>query len=252
MECSSAAGISGGILVTGQYVASWTTWGKAPELRANNGLSQFSVLLRVSQRERATAAHLANTEDFMTTLSRTPVVFGFYALCVLTVAASKANAQVLAPVGIVTSEVALPTNQALRVEHATDADAKPLRYMQLPLRVALGVVGSAVGVAAGATAGVALPHADCSCDDPGLENAIYGAAIGSVVMSALLSAAPSLGNNCSFGKRLAAGVLGGAAGALVGSMAGRSAGSIANGSVVYGYLGGSGIGSGVGAWLCNR
>ncbi|MEO8621774.1 MAG: hypothetical protein ABI625_11965 [bacterium] len=186
----------------------------------------------------------------MTTLSRTPVVFALYTLCILTTVAPSANAQVLAPVAIVTGEIAPPSNETLLAERAPDANASPVRYLRIPARVALGVAGSFVGGVAGVTAGIAFPHGDCHCDGPVFENAMLGGAIGSIAMSAVLSSAPGFGSSCSFGKRVAAGAVGGALGALVGTVAGRSAGP--NAGVVYGYLGGSGIGSGIGAWLCSK
>ncbi|MEP7002244.1 MAG: hypothetical protein ABI969_17275 [bacterium] len=220
------------------------------EGHTDNVLSQFFVVLRVSQREKANAVHLAVTEALMITPPRTPVVFCVYALCILTAVASSANAQVLAPVAIVTSEIARPTNKSLQVEHTTEAGASPVRFLRLPARVALGVAGSFVGLAAGVTTGITFPHRDCHCDGPVYANAVLGGAIGSLAMSALLSSAPSLGSSCSFGKRLASGAVGGTVGALVGTMVGRSGGP--NAGAVYGYLGGSAIGSGVGAWLCGK
>lgn len=182
----------------------------------------------------------------MLTSNLARLVFASYALCIFSALASPADAQVLAPAAVVSAEITPTGVQSMQVQRQSNATTSPLVRMQLPVRVGLGAVGAAGGAAVGLFTGLLLPHANCACDDPGLDNAIFGAALGSFVMSAFTAAAPGLGSSCSFGKRVAVGMVGAAVGALVGA----KVTPLAAGGAATGWVAGSGIGSGVGSWLC--
>lgn len=132
------------------------------------------------------------------------------------------------------------------VPASPDTARKPVSY-DLPVRVLLGVGSAFGGAFAGALTGMVFPHAPCSCDDPGLENALVGAMIGSIVAPAIISAAPAMASQCSYSKRIGVAMLGGLAGAALGGGIGAS---VPNGGVVFGYVGGAGLGAALGSGLC--
>lgn len=82
-------------------------------------------------------------------------------------------------------------------------------------RVATGSVGWFLGVVAGAYVASALPQHDCQCDDPGLDQALYGALIGSVVVSAAGAAHLSIRHSCSYVARFGRGLIGSLAGTVI-------------------------------------
>lgn len=77
-------------------------------------------------------------------------------------------------------------------------------------------VGGYVGAHTGGT---------CSCDDPGLEELLFGVLSGVVVGTPLGAAAPDLGSVCTFAERFGRSLVGSAAGGLVGLLATRGAGN---------------------------
>jgi hypothetical protein len=70
------------------------------------------------------------------------------------------------------------------------------------VRVFTAFGGGFIGTLVGGYVGYhVLPH-NCSCDDPGLDEMIYGAFAGMVIGAALGASGPDLGSVCSFDKRL--------------------------------------------------
>ncbi len=120
---------------------------------------------------------------------------------------------------------------------------------QLPVRALIGVGSAFAGAFAGAYTGAILPRSPCGCDDPGLQEAVFGAMVGSVIVPAILAAMPEMDSTCSFAKRAGFGL----AGSVVGAALGGVAGAMADGNgpgVVVGYIGGSGLGAALGSGLC--
>ena len=84
----------------------------------------------------------------------------------------------------------------------------------IPARAGLGLLGAASGAVIGALiGGTIVPHHDCNCDDPGLDEVIISGAIGTILGAGLAAGAPRFESTCSAKARLALGLLGGAAGA---------------------------------------
>ncbi|MEO7455977.1 MAG: hypothetical protein ABIY52_06925 [Gemmatimonadaceae bacterium] len=155
---------------------------------------------------------------------------------VLALMPAAATAQHLEPVG------------ALAVGAAgSQTPLRPPMTRQLGVRALLGVGSAFVGAYAGAFAAVSLPHSPCHCEDPGFDQAIYGAMVGAVLLPAIVSALPAMNSECSFGKRVMLGAITGIAGAAAGGVAGSS---IDGAGVVFGYVGGAGLGAALGAGLC--
>jgi hypothetical protein len=102
-----------------------------------------------------------------------------------------------------------PTELGLRVSTAPDAGGNTPAA-----RLLTAVSGALAGIVVGGTAGYRLlPHHDCGCDDPGLDELVYGALVGSSIGAALGAAAPGLGSVCFFRERIGRTLLGaGAAG----------------------------------------
>jgi hypothetical protein len=79
-------------------------------------------------------------------------------------------------------------------------------------RLAASVGGLVAGMFVGGTAGYRmLPHCD-GCEDPGLDQMIYGAFVGGAIGAALGAAAPTLRSSCSFDERFARSIVGAGAG----------------------------------------
>jgi hypothetical protein len=111
------------------------------------------------------------------------------------------------------------------------------------IRLATSVGGLLAGVVAGGFAGYnLLPHT-CECDDPGLDQLIYGAVVGGAVGAAFGAAYPSLGSVCTFEQRFKRSIVGAGAGALlalvatVGSSSGEAIIFVAPVASVGGALG---------------
>src|SRR6266550_4495473 len=68
---------------------------------------------------------------------------------------------------------------------ASAATAKSFEARAFLTRGGVGVLGWFAGAAAGLGIGLAIPHHDCHCDDPGLEEAFLGILIGSTIGTAL-------------------------------------------------------------------
>jgi hypothetical protein len=169
-----------------------------------------------------------------------------YVLCILSAAATRAGAQLPEPTGVVVGDVTLAANRPQLFAQTASGSTNSLVRIRLPVRIGAGALGSVGGAVVGFFAGLTLPHGNCSCDDPGLENAVIGAMVSSLVTGTFAAATPELGSSCGFEKRVAVGAVGGLLGALVGIKAVPRA----LGGAATGWVAGSGIGSGVGAWLC--
>lgn len=84
-------------------------------------------------------------------------------------------------------------------------------------RVGAGAIGATLGgLGAGLLGYALLPHSDCHCDDPGLNEFLAGAAVGTVVGAALAAALPKQRSRCSYGRRVLYGVAGALAGGALG------------------------------------
>lgn len=99
---------------------------------------------------------------------------------------------------------------------ASAAAAKSFEGRAFITRAGVGVVGWFAGAAGGALIAVALPHHDCQCDDPGLEEAITGFYIGSTIGAAAAAAIPSLARHCNYGTRFGRALIGSVAGTVIG------------------------------------
>lgn len=83
------------------------------------------------------------------------------------------------------------------------------------IRLATAVGGTLLGIVVGATAGYQLfPH-DCNCDDPGLDQLVYGGLVGSSFGAALGAAIPRLGSVCSLNQRIGRTLAGATAGGVL-------------------------------------
>lgn len=88
------------------------------------------------------------------------------------------------------------------------------------LRTASGAMGWVAGAIAGGFVGYrVLPHSPCSCDDPGLTEALTGAVVFGAVGAALGAAAPLLESQCSFGTRVGRSLIGSVVGTGLGFLA---------------------------------
>jgi hypothetical protein len=87
-------------------------------------------------------------------------------------------------------------------------------------RLGGAVGGLLIGTVVGGYAGYqVLPHCG-GCEDPGLDQMVYGAFIGGAAGAAIGAALPRLGSSCSREKRLQRTTLGAAAGGLLGFLLG--------------------------------
>jgi hypothetical protein len=99
------------------------------------------------------------------------------------------------------------------------------------IRLASSVGGLLAGVVAGGFAGYnLLPHT-CECDDPGLDQLIYGAVVGGAVGAAFGAAYPSLGSVCTFEQRFKRSIVGAGAGALLALVA--TVGSSSGDAIIF-------------------
>ena len=77
-------------------------------------------------------------------------------------------------------------------------------------------IGWIPGAFVGGWVASTLPRSPCSCDDPGLKEAIAGAVVGGAFGAGLGAATPRLRSRCSFTHRFGLGLLGSAIGTGVG------------------------------------
>ncbi|HET7622279.1 MAG TPA: hypothetical protein VFK39_10285 [Gemmatimonadaceae bacterium] len=111
-------------------------------------------------------------------------------------------------------------------------------------RMGAAAIGASLGgLGAGLLGYAVLPHSDCDCDDPGLNEFLIGAAVGTVAGAALAAALPKQRSRCSYGKRVVYG--------LAGALAGGALGMIPHGDarVLFVPVGAS-IGAGVASAYC--
>jgi hypothetical protein len=101
---------------------------------------------------------------------------------------------------------------------AVAAAAKSFEGRAFVIRGGVGVVGWFAGAAAGLFTALVLPHHDCQCDDPGLEEALTGLVIGSTIGAAAGASLPSLGRGCKYRTRLGRALLGSVGGTLIGAL----------------------------------
>jgi hypothetical protein len=111
-------------------------------------------------------------------------------------------------------------------------------------RVGLSAIGASLGgLGAGLLGYAVLPHSDCDCDDPGLNEFLIGAAVGTVAGAALAAALPKQRSRCSYGKRVVYG--------LAGALAGGALGMLPHGDVRVLFVPvGATIGAGVASAYC--
>ncbi len=131
----------------------------------------------------------------------------------------------------------------LQIRFAAAADS--LKVRALPARVLLGTGGAVAGAFIGAVAGQAVLGRDCSCDDPGLAEALEGGLVGAVVAGAAMSALPRAGSHCGYLNRLWRAAIGSTLGAGVGIVV--SGGS---GLILASFPLGTGLGGALGASTC--
>ena len=91
------------------------------------------------------------------------------------------------------------------------ADSARTNYNAGPKRFGSALLGGLLGIVAGALVGSQLPPHDCQCDDPGLDEFVFGAFAGSVAGAALGASLPDLGSVCAFGDRFTRSLPGAAA-----------------------------------------
>ena len=88
-------------------------------------------------------------------------------------------------------------------------------------RLAASLGGLVTGVFVGGAAGYrVLPHCT-GCEDPGLNQMVYGAFVGGAIGAALGAAVPDLRSSCSFDERFARSLIGAGAGAAGAFFLGR-------------------------------
>lgn len=139
--------------------------------------------------------------------------------CLLTcLAAARVDAQYVA-----THRVGIRLAAAPIMTHLTQGVHLNAQRNPLP-SVALRTASAAVGWVAGAVAGGfvgyrVLPHSACSCDDPGLSEALTGAVVFGAVGAALGAAAPLLESSCSFNTRVGRSLIGSVVGTGLGFLA---------------------------------
>jgi hypothetical protein len=168
-----------------------------------------------------------------------------FVLCVT--ATTPARAQRSVPSGVLASDNALALESAGldRLAQQTGSDR---RAVEIPARALFGVGGALVGLFAGAYVGIyTIPHGPCSCDDPGLDQAIEGAAVGSALLSAVLASAPQFSSSCTPLRRFGYGVLGSVTGAVAGGALGAAVGGA---GLLVGYVTGAGVGAGLASGVC--
>jgi hypothetical protein len=79
-----------------------------------------------------------------------------------------------------------------------------------PKRFGSAMLGGLIGIIAGAFVGAHVPAHDCQCDDPGLDEFVYGAFAGSVAGAALGASVADLGSVCAFDTRFTRSLVGSA------------------------------------------
>ena len=121
------------------------------------------------------------------------------------------------------------------------ADTSVIRHENSPgVRVFTTVGGVFAGALAGGVLGYKLLPHDCGCDDPGLDELIFGAFAGMAVGAALGASAPKLGSVCNFEERFARSLAGAALTAAAAYFVAGGAGS--GGTIIAvpaGAIGGS-------------
>ncbi len=84
-------------------------------------------------------------------------------------------------------------------------------------RIALATGGVIVGgLGAGLLGYAVLPHSDCDCDDPGLNEFVIGSIVGIAAGAALAAAIPKQRSTCNYGRRVLYGLMGAVAGGALG------------------------------------
>jgi hypothetical protein len=84
-------------------------------------------------------------------------------------------------------------------------------------RIALATGGVIVGgLGAGLLGYAVLPHSDCDCDDPGLNEFVIGSIVGIAAGAALAAAIPKQRSTCNYGRRVLYGLVGAVAGGALG------------------------------------
>jgi hypothetical protein len=93
------------------------------------------------------------------------------------------------------------------------------------LRLISSAGGAFIGLFAGGFVGAQVPAHNCGCDDPGLEEVVYGALVGATIGAAIGTALPNMRSICStnarFGKALLGAAIGASAGFVVGGGLGK-------------------------------
>ena len=152
-------------------------------------------------------------------------------------------AQQSSPVGVIRRDVIDVSPRPMDEPHQI---ALPFHAGDGFVRLALGAAGAFAGAYTGATAGMA--GSSRSCDGPcfdGLGSALLGSAVGAAILAGL----PAMHSHCGLGGRIVSGLLGSAAGTAAGFVTGLASQDL--GVLVLGSLGGSVLGSAVGAELCH-
>ena len=83
------------------------------------------------------------------------------------------------------------------------------------LRIAGSVGGAFLGAVAGGFVGANIPAHDCNCDDPGLDEVVFGGFAGLTLGAALGAAWPDINSVCSRGTRIERSLIGAAVAASV-------------------------------------
>ena len=140
-------------------------------------------------------------------------------LCLLTsLAVARVDAQYVATHRVGLRLAAATTTTQTTPGVRLDPQRNPLP--SVALRTASGAVGWIAGAVAGGFVGYrVLPHSACSCDDPGLTEALTGAVVFGAVGAALGAAVPLLESQCSFGTRVARSLIGSVVGTGLGFLA---------------------------------
>ena len=163
------------------------------------------------------------------------------ALSLVLVSSAVANAQEVAPAGVVNAE-----RHATVANVAANVRDERRKSIDMVERIGLGMVGAFGGSYAGAEIGYRTA-AGCHGEWCSINNTLTGAGIGAVVGSTILSAFPRMGSKCGTAERIGTSMALSLAGALVGGFVGGAAGP---GVGLVGFAMGTSVGAGVGASIC--
>ena len=92
------------------------------------------------------------------------------------------------------------------------------------LRFVSSTGGAFIGLLAGGLVGGQVPAHNCGCDDPGLDEVIYGALVGATIGAAIGTALPNMRSVCSTNARLGRSLIGAGIGAAAGFVLGGGLG----------------------------